>query len=80
MYPNLEAERIRAGVLLVHIAEELGITVPTASVKLNGKYPITFDEAKKIRDLIAREKTRKGISVNIDMSLEDLFEESEEAI
>ena len=79
MYPNLEAERTRAGLLLEPIAEELGITVPTLSLKLNGKYPVTLKEAKKIKALIVREKTRKGISVNIDMTLEELFEVDEEA-
>lgn len=76
MYPNVEAERTRAGLTLEPIAEELGITVSTLSQKLNGKYPITFDEAKKIKDIIVREKLRKGISINIDMSLEVLFEEA----
>ena len=76
MYPNVEAERTRAGLLLEPIAEELGITVPTLSQKLNGKYPITFKEAKKIKEIIVREKTRKGISVNNDMTLEELFEEA----
>jgi hypothetical protein len=80
MYPNVEAERTRAGILLVQIAEELNITTSTASLKLNGKYQLTFNEAKKIKDLIVREKTRKGITVNIDMTLEELFEVSEEAV
>ena len=80
MYPNLEAERTRAGILLSHIAQELNITQSTASQKLNGKYKLTFDEAKKIKDLIVKEKTRRGITINIDMTLEELFEESEEAI
>ena len=76
MYPNVEAERTRAGLTLEPIAEELGITVSTLSQKLNGKYPITFDEAKKIKEIIVREKRRKGITINIDMSLEVLFEEA----
>lgn len=76
MYPNVEAERTRAGLTLEPIAEELGITVPTLSQKLNGKYPVTFDEAKKIKDIIVREKERKGITINIDMPLEVLFEEA----
>lgn len=75
MYPNVEAERTRAGLTLEPIAEELDITVSTLSQKLNGKYPITFGEAIKIKEIIVREKLRKGISINIDMSLEVLFEE-----
>lgn len=80
MYPNLEAERTRVGLLLEPIAEELGITLPTLSLKLNGRYPVTLNEAKKIKEIIVREKNRKGISVNIDMTLEELFEVSEEAV
>ena len=76
MYPNVEAERTRAGLTLEPIAEELGITVSTLSQKLNGKYPITFCEAIKIKEIIVREKTKKGISINIDMPLEVLFEEA----
>ena len=76
MYPNVEAERIRAGLTLEPIAEELGITVSTLSLKLNGKYPVTFNEAIKIKNIIAREKEKKGITVNLDMSLETLFEEA----
>lgn len=76
MYPNVEAERTRAGLTLDPIASAWGVSVPTASLKLNGKAPITFKEAKILKDLIVEEKTKKNISVNIDMSLEVLFEEA----
>ena len=76
MYPNVEAERIRAGLTLEPIAEALGVTVSTLSLKLNGKYPITFNEAKKIKDIIAEAKKAKGITINIDLPLEVLFEEA----
>lgn len=76
MYPNVEAERTRAGLTLDPIASAWGVSVPTASLKLNGKAPITLREAKTLKDLIVEEKTKKNISVNIDMSLEVLFEEA----
>ena len=76
MYPNVEAERTRAGLTLDPIASAWGVSVPTASLKLNGKAPITLREAKILKDLIVEEKTKKNISVNIDMSLEVLFEEA----
>lgn len=76
MYPNVEAERTRAGLTLEPIATAWSVTVPTASLKLSGKAPITLREAKVLKDLIVEEKTKKNISVNIDMSLEVLFEEA----
>lgn len=75
MYPNVRAEIARAGLTLEPIATELGITVPTLSQKLNGKYPITLGEAKKIKDIIVKAKIHKGITMNIDLSIEVLFEE-----
>lgn len=67
MFPNLEAERARRNITLADLGEALGVTVGTISLKLNGKYPITFDEAVKI-------KARIGC----DVPLEVLF--SEEAV
>lgn len=77
MYPNVEAERTRAGLTLEPIANAWGVTVPTASLKLSGKAPISLREAKILKDLIAEEKKKKNITINIDMSIEDLFEEAE---
>lgn len=67
MYKNVRAEMSRKGIILEDLAEVLGVTVPTVSQKLNGKYPITLNEAKII-------KKRLGV----DMPLEELFEVSEE--
>lgn len=64
MYPNLEAERARRNVTLAKLAEALDLTVPTVSLKLNGKYPITMDEARKIKECIGT-----------DLPLEELFSE-----
>ena len=67
MYKNVRAEMSRKGIILEDLAEALGVTVPTVSQKLNGKYPITLNEAKVI-------KKRLGV----DIPLEELFEVSEE--
>lgn len=67
MYPNLKAEMARKGVTLSVLADYLGITIGTLSLKLNGKYPITWDEAIKIKKFLG-----------VDISLEVLF--SEEAV
>lgn len=75
MYPNVVAEYKRAGLTLQMIADKLDITISTLSQKLNGKYPITFDEAVKIRDIIVDAKQTRGITINIDMAIDVLFEE-----
>lgn len=75
MYPNVVAEYKRAGLTLELIAEELDITQSTLSQKLNGKYPLTFNEAIKIRDIIYETKKRKGILFNLNIPIEVLFEE-----
>lgn len=69
MYPNLNAEFARKGLTLEKAVEELdkrGITmsVTTLSQKKNGKYPITLDEAKALKDI-----------TGADITLEELFEE-----
>lgn len=68
MYRNAKAEMVRAGLTLASLSENLGGTVSTWSLKLNGKYPITLDEAKKFKRL-----------VNSDLPIEVLFEKFEEA-
>lgn len=65
MYPNVRAEMARQGLTLEPIARELNITVPTLSQKFTGKYPITLNEAKKVKSVL---KT--------DLPLEVLFEEA----
>lgn len=46
-------------------AKELEISSSTFSLKLNGKYPFTLDEAKKIKNILGTETT-----------LDELFKES----
>ena len=72
MYPNFKAEYVRRGFTLEKLAEEMEKrdckrTVATISQKLNGKYILTLNEAKILRDIVAPE-----------ISIDVLF--SEEAI
>ena len=60
MYPNFNAEYARRGFTLEKLAEEMEArdckrTVATLSQKLNGKYVITLNEAKILRDIVAPE-------------------------
>ena len=68
MYRNAKAEMVRAGLTLADLSEYLGGTISTWSLKLNGKYPITLDEAKRFKRL-----------VKTDLPIEVLFEKFEEA-
>lgn len=68
MYRNAKAELVRAGLILADVSENLGGTVSTWSQKLNGKYPITLNEAKGFKRLVKSE-----------LPLEVLFAEFEEA-
>ena len=69
MYPNFNAEYARKGLTLDKLVDELrerGLsrTVSTLSLKLNGKYPLTLQEAKVLRDVVAPE-----------ISIDTLFQE-----
>lgn len=70
MYPNVRAEFARAGLTLESVAKELGISVGTLSVKLQGKFNVSLNEAKKIKEIIKRKTGR-------DIPIEELFEEGE---
>ena len=65
MFPNLKAEMSRKGVTLADLAEVLNVTVPTVSLKLNGKTPLTLSEAKLIKNYL-----------EVDIPLEELYEEA----
>ena len=62
MFPNVRAEMARNNLTLGVVSEELGMRLGTLSAKLKGKYPITLEEAKKIKTI-----------VKTDMPLEELF-------
>lgn len=62
MYPNFNAEYARGGWTLEKLAEEMEKrgckrTVPTISQKLSGKSPITVNEAKILRTIVAPDYT-----------------------
>jgi len=70
MYPNLKAEIARNNLTLekmVNALAEIGhtMTISTLSLKLNGKYPITLNEAKALKQI-----------VGTDIPLDTLFEEA----
>ena len=52
MYPNIKAEMARRNITLAKLAEYLGVTISTLSLKINGKAPLTWDEAVKIKEYI----------------------------
>lgn len=68
MYRNAKAEMVRAGLILSDVSEALGSTVTTWSLKLNGRAPITLDEAKRFKKLVKSE-----------LPIEELFKRFEEA-
>lgn len=63
MYRNLEAELVRAGITKREMAKRIGCTPATLSLKLNGKAPLYFSEAVRIKE-----------ALKIDMPLDKLFE------
>lgn len=69
MYRNVKAEMTRRGITLEMLSEKMKPNVGSLSNKLNGKQPLTFNEAKQIKSILG-----------VDMPLEVLFEEYTEAV
>lgn len=67
MYRNLEAELARRKLSRTMLANELGITIGTLCLKLNGKANLTLPEAKKIKAIL-----------KCDMSIDYLFSDEEQ--
>ena len=67
MYRTAKSEMLKRGLTLGDVAPLMNISVGTLSLKLNGKYPITLNEAKQFKTI-----------VKSDLSLEELFEVFEE--
>ncbi len=63
MYRNLEAEIVRKGLLRKEVAAHLGCSASTLSLKMKEKTPFTLPEATKIKAFL-----------NVDLSLEELFQ------
>ena len=49
MYLNVKAELARQNLSVVDLSNKTGIRYQTLVEKLNGKYPLTLDEAKNIK-------------------------------
>ena len=64
MYRNAKAEMVRAGITLTRLAETMDSHVSVWSEKLNGKRPISLNEAKRFKEI-----------VKSNLPLEKLFEE-----
>lgn len=71
MYKNLEAELARRGLTRRELAQKLGITLGTMSLKLNGKANLTLPEAKKIKNCLECDKS-------IDYLFDDTASDNEE--
>ena len=65
MYSNVKAELARRSMTVVDLSNKTGIRYQTLVDKINGKYPLTFDEAKTIKS-----------ALDVDLPLEELFEQA----
>lgn len=64
-YYLVKVKMTRLGITYNDIGNALGYSSGTASMKINGRYPLTLNEAKIIRDMVAP-----------GMLIDDLFEEA----
>lgn len=62
MYSNVKAELARRNLTVVDLSNMTGIRYQTLVDKINGKYPLTLDEAKKIK-----------AALDVDIAIEELF-------
>lgn len=65
MYSNVKAELARKNMSVVDLSNKTGIRYQSLVDKINGKYPITFEEAKTVKT-----------ALNVDIPLEELFEQT----
>ena len=65
MYLNVKAELARQNLSVVDLSNKTGIRYQTLVEKLNGKHPMTLDEAKNIK-----------AALGVDLSMEELFARS----
>lgn len=63
MYSNVKAELARKNLTVVDLSRMTGIRYQTLADKINGKYPLTLDEAKKIKE-----------ALGVDIPIDELFE------
>ena len=62
-YAKLKGLMAERGLEVTKLAEVLGISRQSASAKINGKSPVTVDEAKRIKS-----------ALQVSIPLEELFE------
>ena len=65
MYPNLRAEITRHNLTMAQVADAIGLSVTHFSLKMNGKYGFTLEEAFSIKKFL-----------NTKLSLDVLFQQS----
>lgn len=68
MYPNLRAEITRHNLTMAEVANAIGLSVTHFSLKMNGKYGFTLEEAFAIKKFL---KTKLSIDVLFQPSLEE---------
>ena len=65
MYANVKAEMARKNMTAIELSKRTGIRYQSRANKINGKAPVTLDEAKTIKT-----------ALEVDIPLDDLFEVS----
>lgn len=65
IYPNLSAEMARKGISQAELANKVGRTKATMSLKLNGAAPINLAEARAIKE-----------ALQTNLPLETLFDQT----
>lgn len=65
MYANVKAEMARKNMTAIELSKRTGIRYQSLANKINGKAPVTLDEAKTIKT-----------ALEVDIPLDDLFEVS----
>lgn len=65
MYSNVKAELARKSLTVVDLSNKTGIRYQSLVDKINGKYPMTLEEAKTIKS-----------ALEVDIPMEELFARS----
>ena len=65
MYSNVKAEMARKSISAVELSKRTDMRYQTLVDKINGKYPVTLEEAKNIK-----------AALGVDLPLEELFEQT----
>lgn len=68
MFPNLRAEIARRNLTMAEVADAINVSVTHFSLKMNGKYGFTLEEAFAIKKFL---KTKLSIDVLFQQSLEE---------